>query len=66
MDTLDHGEQLANLERLLADQRALTDRLDQRQAQQAERPVPPRLDPADLETTMAQVRRMLDRDTHPS
>jgi phage shock protein A len=66
MDPHTHDEQMANLERIIAHQRELGERLDQMQAQHAERPAPPPLDPAHYATTIAQVRRITERETHPT
>jgi phage shock protein A len=66
MDPHNHDAQMGNLERIIAHQREVGERLDQMQAQHAERPAPPLLDPAHYETTIAQARRMTERETHPS
>jgi hypothetical protein len=66
MDSQSHAAHMAHLDRIMAHQREVGERLDQLQAQQAERPAPPPLDPAHYETTIAQVRRMAERETHPS
>ena len=66
MDPDNHDEQLANLERMVAHPREVGERLDQMQAQHAERPALPPLDPEHYETTMAQARRMTERETHPT
>ena len=60
MDPHSHDEQLANLDRINA-------RLDQIQAlkeAQPEAQLP--LDPRHYETTIAQVRRMVEREKHPT
>jgi hypothetical protein len=66
MDPQSHAEQMAHLDRIIAHQREVGERLDQLQAQQAARPAPPPLDPKDFDTTMAQVRRMAQKDVHPT
>jgi uncharacterized coiled-coil protein SlyX len=66
MDPHNHDAQMGNLERIIAHQREVGERLNQMQAQHAERPAPPLLDPAHYETTIAQARRMTERETHPS
>jgi hypothetical protein len=66
MDPQSHAEHLDDLKRMIADQRALHDRLDQIQAQQAERPAPPPLDPKDFDTIIVQVRRLAQKDVHPT
>ncbi len=71
MDPHTHDEQRANLERIIAHQREVGERLDQMQAQHAARraaePAAPHpLDPEQFETSIAQVRRWSRRDVHPT
>jgi len=66
LDPHSHDEQRADLKRMITDQRELKARLDQIQAQQAERPAPHLPDPKHYETTIAQARRMTERETHPT
>jgi hypothetical protein len=73
MDPHEHHEHMARLDRMLEHQREvgeqleqLTTRLDARPAAtpQAASPLP--LDPQHYETTIAQARRMAERETHPT
>ena len=66
MDPHSHNAQIADLKHMIADQHELNAQLDQMQAPHAEQDAPHLLDPAHYETTIAQARRMTERETHPS
>jgi len=74
MDPHEHAEHMVHLDRMLADQRVLHAELQQINARLTppEEPrgdnsaLPPPLDPEQYKTTIAQARRMAERETHPT
>lgn len=74
MDPHSHDAQMANLDRIIAHQREVQTSLEQLQTRLeappsptvAQEPPPRPLDPKDFDTTIAQVRRMAQKDVHPT
>ena len=74
MDPHKHDAQMANLDRIIAHQREVQTSLEQLQTRLeapppptiAQEPPPRTLDPKDFDTTIAQVRRMAEKDLHPT
>ena len=72
MDPHKHDERMADLARMRVHADALLEKVEQLRARPEEPPPvaqgpPPRpLDPKDFDTTIAQVRRMAEKDLHPT